>query len=124
MDFVRNLGGEIMEGQRRDETNYHLRDSTRHDQEIQMARLRQFGQPVHSPGHRDKPPGVTKALENAWMDPQLQRLRGPKHTSMEAENSFSSTFQVNALHMSGYLCMHLQLNANNCIRPITRPKVA
>lgn len=89
-----------------------------------MARLRQFGQPVHSPGHKDKPPGVTKAVENAWMNPQLQRLRGPKHTSMAAENSFSSTFQVNALHMSGYLCMHLQLNANICIRLITRPKPA
>jgi hypothetical protein len=67
--------------------------------------------PVHSPRHRDKPPSVTKAGENAGMDTQLQRMRSPKHAPMAEESGFGSAFQVNALHMNGYVCMHLQVNA-------------
>jgi hypothetical protein len=76
LDLVRDLGGEVMERKCRDETHHRLRDSTRHDKKIRMARLRQVGQPIDSPCHRDKPPGVTKVVENARMDPQLQGLRG------------------------------------------------
>lgn len=52
-------------------------------------------------------------------DTQLQRMRGPKHAPMTAESGFSSAFQLNALHMNGYIRMHLQLNANVFIHPPT-----
>ena len=98
MDFMRNLSCDAVKGQGRDQADHSLRNATRYDDEIRLARLWQIGQPIHSASHRNEPARVAKPVENTGVDTQLQGARGPQYAAMAPEDGFGLAVRLYECH--------------------------
>src|SRR5712664_3412751 len=83
--FVRHLGREFVEGERRDEADDSFRDPRRHGHEIGASQRSQVPQPEETPAQLLDDASVAHRVEGLPADAEPQRIRHADHATAGAD---------------------------------------
>jgi hypothetical protein len=85
LHLVRNLGRELVVGQRRDEAHDGPWDAERHADEIRLAEGRKLGKSIDPTADPLDDAAVAELVERPRMNPQRKRLLGAQETAVSTE---------------------------------------
>lgn len=101
--FARNLRRDVVEGQRRDETNDGVGKTKANRDQVWLAERWEFHQPVNAPADQLDDTSVSQGVERVGRDPVADGLAHAKQTAVLTKDLFGaflhSKFQINRYHI-------------------------